>query len=80
MIYTYLTSDAFVQQIQNIIEVHQNMHNQIQKERVAFEKIWKEREAQAERIMVSTAGIYGSIQGVAGQSLPAVKGLDLLEQ
>lgn len=79
MIYTYLTSDSFVQQIQSIIEVHQNMQTQIQKERTAFEKIWKEREAQAERIMISTAGIYGSIQGVAGQSLPPVKGLDLLE-
>jgi len=79
MIYTYLTSDAFVQQIQSIIEVHQNMQTQIQKERAAFEKLWKEREAQAERILISTAGIYGSIQGVAGQSLPSVKGLDLLE-
>lgn len=79
LIYTYLTSDAFVQQIQSIIEVHQNMQSQIQKERTAFEKLWKEREAQAERIMISTAGIYGSIQGVAGQSLPSVKGLDLLE-
>lgn len=79
LIYTYLTSDAFVQQIQSIIEVHQNMQLQIQKERVSFEKIWKEREAQAQRIIISTAGIYGSIQGVAGQSLPPVKGLDLLE-
>lgn len=79
LIYTYLTSDAFVQQIQSIIEVHQNMQFQIQKERVSFEKIWKEREAQAQRIIISTAGIYGSIQGVAGQSLPQVKGLDLLE-
>jgi hypothetical protein len=79
MVYTYLTSDTFVQQVQSIIEVHQNMQNQINKERAAFEKIWKEREAQAERILLSTAGIYGSIQGVAGQSLPAVKGLDLLD-
>lgn len=79
MIYTYLTSDAFVQQIQSIIEVHQSMQLQIQKERAAFEKLWKEREAQAARIIMSTAGIYGSIQGVAGQSLPPVKGLDLLE-
>jgi hypothetical protein len=79
LIYTYLTSDAFAQQIQSIIEVHQNMQLQIQKERISFEKIWKEREAQAQRIIISTAGIYGSIQGIAGQSLPSVKGLDLLE-
>ncbi|HOX96009.1 MAG TPA: DUF2130 domain-containing protein [Candidatus Woesebacteria bacterium] len=79
MIYSYLTSDDFVQQIQSIIEVHQNMQQQIQKERAAFEKLWKEREAQAQRILLSTAGIYGSIQGVAGQTLPPVKGLELLE-
>jgi len=79
MIYSYLTSDAFVQQIQNIIEVHQSMQQEIQKEKAAFEKIWKERESQAQRILVSTAGIYGSIQGVAGHTLPSVKGLDLLE-
>ncbi len=79
IVYRYLTSDAFVQQIQSIIEVHQNMQVQIQKERAAYEKLWKEREAQAERILISTAGIYGSIQGIAGQSLPTVKGLDLLE-
>jgi hypothetical protein len=79
MIYTYLTSNAFVQQIQSIIEVHQSMEAQIQRERAAYEKLWKERESQAERILLSTAGIYGSIQGVAGQSLPSVKGLDLLE-
>jgi hypothetical protein len=80
MIYSYLTSDAFVQQIQNIIEVHQSMQIQIQKERAAYEKIWREREAQAQRILLSTAGIYGSIQGIAGQTLPPVKGLDLLEE
>ncbi len=70
MIYSYLTSDSFTQQVQSILEVHQNMFTQIQKERSAFEKIWKEREAQAQRIISSTASIYGSIQGLAGQSLP----------
>lgn len=79
MIYGYLTSDSFVQQVQNILEVHQNMYSQIQKERVAFEKIWKEREAQAQRIIGSTASIYGSIQGLAGQSLPNLPLLSLPE-
>lgn len=79
MVYSYLTSDAFVQQVQSILEVHQNMYQQIQKERIAFEKIWKEREAQAQRIISSTASIYGSIQGLAGQSLPNLPLLSLPE-
>ncbi|OGD81384.1 hypothetical protein A2572_01115 [Candidatus Collierbacteria bacterium RIFOXYD1_FULL_40_9] len=79
MVYGYLTSDVFIQQVQNILEVHQNMFTQIQKERVAFEKIWKEREAQAQRIISSTASIYGSVQGLAGQSLPNLPLLTLPE-
>ncbi len=79
MIYGYLTSDSFIQQVQNILEVHQSMYSQIQKERVAFEKIWKEREAQAQRIISSTASVYGSIQGLAGQSLPSLPLLSLDE-
>jgi len=78
-IYSYLISDAFVRQVQNIVEAQQNMKSQIESERRAYEKIWKEREAQAQRIISSTIGIYASIHGIAGQSLPQIKGLDLLE-
>jgi hypothetical protein len=55
------------------------MHGQIGKERAAFEKIWKTREAQVQKLLSSTAGMVGSIRGVVGQSLPTVKGLELLE-
>lgn len=77
MVYGYLTSDNFIQHVQNILEVHQNLINQINTERRAFEKIWHEREAQAQRIINSTASIYGSIQGLAGSSLPNLPLLSL---
>lgn len=79
LIYSYLTSDGFIQHVQNIVEVHENLINQINTERRAFEKIWKEREAQAHRMISSTASIYGSIQGLAGSSLPNLPILSLSE-
>ena len=79
LVYGYLTSDNFIQHIQNIVEVHQNLIDQIATERRALEKIWKEREAQAQRMITSTASIYGSIQGLAGSSLPNLPSLSLPE-
>ena len=78
-LYNYVVSHEFRQQVENIVEVYQEMQAQIIKERAAFEKIWKARETQTQRLLSGTAGIVGSMQGIVGQSLPPVKGLDLLE-
>jgi hypothetical protein len=34
-----------------------------------MEKIWKEREKQLDRVLISTSGMYGSIKGIAGASI-----------
>lgn len=75
LLYEYITSNEFVQQIESIVEVHKEIKGQIDKERIAFEKIWKARENQALRIITSTARIAGSMQGLIGSSLPELKGL-----
>lgn len=80
LIYEYVTSHQFRQQIESIVESYKEMNEQIQKERVAFERIWKKREAQLTRIITGAATVYGSLQGLAGgTALPTLKGLDVLE-
>jgi hypothetical protein len=62
------------------VEVFTEMQTQILKERASFEKHWKQREGQLQRLYLSTANMYGSIQGRVGSSaVPQVKGLDILE-
>lgn len=79
-LYEYVTSHEFRQHIEAVVEVYQDISQQILRERAAFEKIWKIREAQSQKLLSSTASIVGSIKGRVGQSLPAVKGLDLLDE
>jgi hypothetical protein len=79
LVYQYVTSHEFQQQVEAIIEVYQEMQVQILKEKAAFEKIWKIRETQVQRLLGSTSKIYGSMQGRIGPTLPQIKGLDLLE-
>jgi hypothetical protein len=33
-------------------------------------RIWKEREKQIDRVLANTAGIYGEVRGILGQSEP----------
>ncbi len=80
LLYEYVVGHEFRQQIEALVEVYKDMHGQILKERAAFEKIWKTREAQVTKMFTSTAGIVGSMRGRIGQSLPQVKGLELLDE
>jgi hypothetical protein len=79
-LYNFVTSHEFVHQIESMVETYQEMATQLTKEKVAFQKIWAQREAQAQRLLLSTAGIVGSMQGHIGTtSMPKIKGLELLE-
>lgn len=76
-IYSFVTSHEFSQQVEAMIEVYLEMKQQIGKERVAFEKSWKQRESQVNRLLSGVSGIYGSMQGIAGSALPQIKQLEL---
>ena len=78
-LYEYVTSHEFRQQLEALIEVYNEMQIQLEKEKMAYERIWKAREGQIKRLMTSTASVVGSIQGRVGSSTLQIKGLDLLE-
>ena len=69
MLYSFLTGLEFRQQIETIVEGFLSLKNSISKERIQMEKIWKEREKQLDRVLISTSGMYGSIKGIAGASI-----------
>lgn len=77
MLYNYLTGIEFRQQIEAIVEGFMAMKQSISRERIQMEKIWKEREKQLEKVLLSTSGLYGSIKGIAGasiQNIPLLEG------
>lgn len=79
-LYSFVTSHEFVHQVEAMIETYQEMTVQVAKERVAYERMWSQRESQAKRLLLGTASIVGSMQGHIGQTaMPKIKGLELLE-
>jgi hypothetical protein len=79
VLYDYITSHEFRQQVEAMMEVYREMQDQIAKEKAAYERIWKLREGQMQRLVSSTANVVGSIQGRVGHTALPIKGLELLE-
>ena len=76
LLYDYLTGSEFAEQWKAIREGFLSMKHSIQKERDAMEKLWKSREKQLEKVLLSAAHFRGSIEGISG--MDAVD-LNLLE-
>ena len=76
LLYNYLTGVEFKGQVEAIAEGFLAMKYSITKERMQMEKIWKEREKQLEKVLLSTSGLYGSVKGIAGASISDIPLLD----
>lgn len=76
MLYDFLTGNEFRGQIEAIVEGFMAMKQGIMKERIQMEKIWKEREKQLEKVLLSTSGMFGSVKGIAGASVGDIPLLD----
>lgn len=76
LLYNYLTGNEFRGQVEAILEGFMAMKQSIIKERIQMEKIWKEREKQLEKVLLSTSGMYGSVKGIAGASVGDIPLLD----
>lgn len=72
MLYNFLTGTEFRQQIEAIVEGFMSLKQSIVKERIQMEKMWKEREKQLEKALISASGMYGSIRGIAGSSVHTI--------
>ena len=79
MLYEFMNSNEFKLQIEAIVEGFTQMHEDLESEKRSMRRIWKKREKQIRRVLNSTADMYGSIQGIAGASLPAIEVLSLPE-
>jgi hypothetical protein len=77
LLYEYLAGTEFRQRVEAIVEAFEAMQLQVQRERRAMEKQWSEREKQLQRVLSSTAAMYGSLQGVVGRGLADIPALEL---
>lgn len=77
MLYDFLTSNEFRLQVEGIVEGFTQMQSDLDAEKRAMQRIWKQREKQIEKVVHNTLGMYGSIRGIAGNAVQTVRALEL---
>ncbi|SFT50813.1 hypothetical protein SAMN05216474_0961 [Lishizhenia tianjinensis] len=77
LLYNYMISPEFKHQIEAIVEGFSSMKSELDREKRAMQRIWKEREKQIDKVVNSTIEMYGSVRGIAGGAVQEIKGLEL---
>lgn len=77
LVYQYLTGPRFRHRVEAIVEKFSEMQQDLDKERKTMTRLWAKREMQIRGVVESTAGMYGDLQGIAGQSIQEISGLDI---
>jgi hypothetical protein len=77
LVYRYLTGPRFRQRVTAIIEKFEEMSADLVKERATMTKLWARREMQIQAVLAATAGMYGDLQGIAGQAIESIEALDV---
>lgn len=77
ILYDYLTSTEFHLQIEAILNSFVALKSELDSEKRAMNKIWKKREKEIENVIFSMTNMYGSLQGIAGTSMKAIKVLEM---
>ena len=77
LVYNYLIGQEFFNRVSGVAEAFMTMKQDLEAEKRAFHRAWAKREKQLERVLVSTSGLYGDLQGIIGSSLPEIEGMSL---
>ena len=75
-IYSYLTGPRFKHRVECIAEKFTELRKDLDTERKWMSKQWAKRDRELLTVLEATSGMYGDLQGIAGQSLLEIDALE----
>ncbi len=78
ILFTYLSGTEFKHRVEAILEAWTGMQEDIEKEKRYFANKWARDDKHIRQVIDSTIGMRGDLEGIMGNALPEIKGLDLL--
>ncbi len=77
VLYKYLTGTEFKHRVEAVVEGFGNLQDELEREKRWFNSKWARQEKEIRKVLDSTHGMYGDLQGIIGKSLPEIKTLEL---
>jgi hypothetical protein len=78
-LYAYLTGPEFRQKVETIVETFAAMKEQLESEKRSMTRIWNAREQQIGRVLDSTIGMRGQMEGLIGGDMLPIPALVLAD-
>lgn len=76
-VFQYLLTPQFRQRVTRVVEAHEEMRSDLEREKRSMTKMWGKREKQLERVIGGVSGMYGDFLGIVGTGMPVLDKLDL---
>jgi len=73
ILWRYLTSIEFQQRLSAIIESHQQLQDDIEKEKRFFALKWAKQEKNIRKVIDNLLGVSGDLESIMGKALPEIK-------
>ena len=71
-LYQFITGKEFRHRLEAIIDNYTKLQRSLEKEKRAAALRWAEQEKAIQTVISNTLGFYGDVQGLTGESLPAI--------
>lgn len=78
ILFAYLSGTEFKHRIEAIIEAWTGMQDDIEREKRYFAGKWSRDDKHIRQVIDNTIGMRGDLEGIMGNSLAEIKGLDLI--
>jgi hypothetical protein len=76
-VYKYVCGPEFRQRVEALVDAFKQMHDDLDAEKRAINRLWSKREAQIELMQLSTIAIHGKLHGIIGNALSEIPVLQL---
>lgn len=80
ILYKYLMGTEFRNRVESIVEAFGSLQDELEREKRWFSAKWSRQEKEIRKVLDSTHGMYGDLQGIIGKSLPEIKTLGLPDE
>jgi hypothetical protein len=74
--YIYITGQEFKRRVSTILEGYTSLCSELEREKRSVTAAWARRQKCHELVLGGTAGLYGDLHGILGESMPEVQGLE----
>jgi len=76
-LHDYLISASFRSRIEAVVETFIAMKKDLEQEKRAYERIWRKRERQIDKIISNISSIAGDMEGIVDSNMLQIKSLEL---